>query len=207
MKSRYWLACWIAGCLLTSGIGGCASLNGHPANAGISLRQQLVPAVIYLPSCLVSRSFNEHCPADMRTLQTAFSGSVHTKVIRVEQFSWWDGERDSFTPDKAMEASIDARYRVLMQMPRYYKAKSTFESLYDAFSPHGKFFHFLVVNIETGKVVGQSFINVADAFQNIVDVAKRLRDGLIGPRCERSEQSVLYPGYQCGSFALHEYDD
>lgn len=187
------------------------------------LNDALLPATIYVPDCPSAESLLEAlvssdkamgvsvCHEMDKALHAAASGFDGKVTFVLYSVGTKDAPR-TFEPDKAAEASIQSRYRVILSpasSQRVYK---------DAGGTKG--FHYSeveasqtlsVVEIDTGKR-GWATIAPLNGSQSGADTAAAaIMGGLRGPRCEvlnafsfRASVHAVAVG-TCKTFALHMY--
>jgi len=193
--------------------------------APVPLDEPLMPATIYLPTCppnehtalFDSRAAQDfevgrgNCEA-MSLVLTRELEPVFDKVRIVQYTPAKDAERFAIEPDKATEAAIGSRYRIVL-MPAYASRMRT-----PGVQQYGRvekevstWVDFAVFSTATGQQIGKaSLYSLNGAPSGAQEIGRLIAQGVKGPRCQALNQysmrafSHVFDG--CQSFALYPVD-
>lgn len=201
-------------------LSGCASFGtvATVIPSSVPVSKPLVPAVVYLPYCSPDEYSSRpgvpgvmFCRDLLGDLKNNLAPHGKSRQLAVHEDLAGDAQGEDFKPDRSLEASMHAAYRVIVSPPSLYRG--VFYTTYGPPVDQGleTTFKFRIIDIETGEVVGKSALSGGGMVASKVaaDVANRLRNGLIGPRCAARDLGAFQKAVKCNTFALPalDYDD
>jgi hypothetical protein len=220
MHTRSLLAALLVGA--SSLLAGCGEAVKR---APVPLDQPLTPATIYLPTCppnehtglFDSRAAQDfefghgNCEA-MGLVLTRELAPVFDKVRIVQYTPSRDADRFAVKPDKATEAAIGSRYRIVL-LPAYASRTRT-----PGVQQYGKvekevstWVDFAVFSTATGQRIGEaSLYSMNGAPSGAQEIGHLIALGVKGPRCQAlnkySMRAFSHAFDGCQSFALYPVD-
>jgi hypothetical protein len=195
--------------------------------APVPLDQSLLPATVYVPSCPAYEGFEGLSQRDWfagdvscRAMHDALAQALQpvSEKVRIVDYTWSkEAERFAVEPDRAVEASIDSHYRVVLR-PAYASRLRT-PGLSPA-RPKGAiggyqkqlsvWEDFAVFSAKTDEKIGTASLLSMQGGGGAKEIAPLIARGLVGPRCQAlntmSIKALTHVMDGCKTFALYPVD-
>lgn len=191
-------------------LSGCGEAVREPP---VPLDQPLLPATIYVPDCPTESGFlgflggADAAPgvATCRAMHDALVTDLRHVVDRVKLVDYKvakDAERFAVEPDKAAEASIGSKYRIVLMPAMSSRVRSGYMEYVATSMAVGVF------DAGSGEQIGDAGFHTNNAgLAGAEEMTRLLAKGLAGPRCEvlniYSLRTATHKGPECTSFILH----
>jgi hypothetical protein len=204
---------WIAAALC---LAGCGAAVRRP---GVPIDQPLTPVAIYLQPCLQEPPKRDDALAGellCRSLPFALQAELTGRKLDYRLIPASGGDGESVTPDRAMEQSMGAHYRLIVERPTSSLVTSAVgpdQAPYSITSHLEAFVGLRIENVQSDAPVGTGLIHMLVSRDLPAAFARRIVNGLTGPRCESVNRWSLAGafhssfGAKCESFSIDDDSD